>query len=164
MTITTDSHTLAESLRILSRDCGFTGETALLEAAERLEFLSASNDHLRAIANDLKGYSATLTGASIESPETRTAITLMLNERIRQIKSEGYTTEDDDKYIYHELAVAASEYARASAYLNLDSWPWALDFWKPSDNPVRNLEKAGALIIAEIERLQRAEQKSSEAA
>ena len=31
-------------------------------------------------------------------------------------------------------------------------WPWPPEFWKPSDDPVRNLVKAGALIAAEIDR------------
>lgn len=34
-------------------------------------------------------------------------------------------------------------------------WPWADDWWNPSDDPVRNLVKAGALIAAEIDRIQR---------
>lgn len=34
-------------------------------------------------------------------------------------------------------------------------WPWHSSWWKPSDDPIRNLVKAGALIAAEIDRLQR---------
>lgn len=34
-------------------------------------------------------------------------------------------------------------------------WPWEPEAWKPSDDPIRNLEKAGALIAAEIDRLLR---------
>lgn len=34
-------------------------------------------------------------------------------------------------------------------------WPWALEWWKPKDNR-RNLIRAAALVIAEIERLDRA--------
>jgi hypothetical protein len=36
-------------------------------------------------------------------------------------------------------------------------WPpsWSYNWWKPSDDPIRNLVKAGALIAAEIDRLQR---------
>jgi hypothetical protein len=34
-------------------------------------------------------------------------------------------------------------------------WPWDQEWWKPSDDPIRNLAKAGALIAAEIDRLQR---------
>ena len=37
-----------------------------------------------------------------------------------------------------------------------DEWPWNITWWKPSTDPVRNLTKAGALIAAEIERIQRA--------
>lgn len=34
-------------------------------------------------------------------------------------------------------------------------WPWATDWWKPSDDPITNLVRAGALIAAEIDRLLR---------
>ncbi|MFN3321313.1 MAG: hypothetical protein ACK43M_21435, partial [Allorhizobium sp.] len=34
-------------------------------------------------------------------------------------------------------------------------WPWGIEWWKPTDRR-RDLVKAGALIIAEIERLDRA--------
>ena len=37
----------------------------------------------------------------------------------------------------------------------MDGWPWSPEGWKPSPDPVRNLVKAGALIAAEIDRLQR---------
>ena len=40
-------------------------------------------------------------------------------------------------------------------------WPWAPEWWKPSSYR-RNLIKAGALIIAEIERLDRAAPPSTE--
>jgi hypothetical protein len=37
-------------------------------------------------------------------------------------------------------------------------WPWDLNSWKPSpDNRIKELVKAGALVVAEIERLQRLE-------
>lgn len=35
-----------------------------------------------------------------------------------------------------------------------DSWPWAKKYWKPK-TPLEDLVKAGALIAAEIDRLQR---------
>ena len=38
----------------------------------------------------------------------------------------------------------------------IEYWPWDMKWWKPSDeDPIRNLVKAGALIAAEIDRLQR---------
>lgn len=36
-------------------------------------------------------------------------------------------------------------------------WPFDAEWWKPSNDPVRNLVKAGALIAAEIDRLLRAQ-------
>lgn len=45
------------------------------------------------------------------------------------------------------------------------AWPWDASWWKPSADPIRNLVKAGALIAAEIDRLQRLTSKpASEAA
>lgn len=35
-----------------------------------------------------------------------------------------------------------------------DGWPWSLNWWKPSSDPIKDLVKAGALIAAEIDRLQ----------
>jgi len=57
---------------------------------------------------------------------------------------------------------AASSYAWAAAkqvlreaFAQPFTWPWEASWWKPSDDPIRNLAKAGALIAAEIDRLQR---------
>lgn len=36
-----------------------------------------------------------------------------------------------------------------------NGWPWDYKWWKPSDDPIKNLVKAGALIAAEIDRLQK---------
>jgi hypothetical protein len=71
-------------------------------------------------------------------------------ERQRQIQKEGWTSENDDRYKNGELLRAAI------CYLNNDptGWPWDPSWWKPS-TPIRNLEKAGALIAAEIDRKQR---------
>lgn len=83
-------------------------------------------------------------------------------ERQRQIDSEGYTAEHDEDHVFGELSGAATAYAdyasrqiatgikRGHPMNNL--WRWPGDAWNPSDDPVRNLEKAGALIAAEIDR------------
>jgi len=34
-------------------------------------------------------------------------------------------------------------------------WPFSSEWWKPAQDPIRNLVKAGALIAAEIDHLQR---------
>ncbi|KAB2792847.1 hypothetical protein F9K96_06890 [Brucella anthropi] len=77
----------------------------------------------------------------------------VLAERRRQIEAEGWTPEHDDQWRHGALAKAATCYASvhpvAASY-----WPWDLKWWKPSDRR-RNLVKAAALILAEIERLDR---------
>ena len=95
-----------------------------------------------------------------------TGIGLIENERMRQVLQEGYDAEHDSAHIHGELAHAGAAYAFYSgcqtkfndaSYEN-DApviWPWSNSDWRPSDNPVRNLVKAGALIAAEIDRLLR---------
>jgi len=85
----------------------------------------------------------------------------VLVERRRQIEAEGWTPEHDDEHDNGEMADAAACYAACSETHSAKghpplSWPWSPDWWKPSADPRRNLVKAGALILAEIERLDRA--------
>lgn len=83
----------------------------------------------------------------------------VLGERLRQIEAEGLTVELDDWHDTGVLASAAGCYAMFSlAYPAGDPvgfWPWDKSWWKPSPDRRRNLVKAGALILAEIERLDR---------
>ncbi|RWF44250.1 MAG: hypothetical protein EOS65_02420 [Mesorhizobium sp.] len=86
-------------------------------------------------------------------------------ERQRQISAEGWTVEHDDEHDQGEMALAAACYAyeatRTEHQRSLDDgfappmWPWAERWWKPTTRR-RDLVKAGALIVAEIERLDRA--------
>ncbi|WCX21999.1 hypothetical protein KK214_16160 [Pseudomonas aeruginosa] len=80
-------------------------------------------------------------------------------ERRRQITAEGWTPEHDDEHDTGALASAAGCYAMFSlAYPAGDPsrfWPWDKSWWKPSPDGRRNMVKAGALILAEIERLDR---------
>ncbi|WP_310634858.1 hypothetical protein [Burkholderia cenocepacia] len=82
----------------------------------------------------------------------------VLAERRRQVEQEGWTPAHDDQYGDHELSCAAGCYAMYTlAYPAGDpppAWPWAADWWKPTTHR-RNLVKAGALIQAAIERLDR---------
>lgn len=73
-------------------------------------------------------------------------------ERRRQVYDEGWTPEHDDAHSLGELAKAAASYAAGSPAW---TWPWDKKWWKPTDRR-RDLVKAGALIVAEIERLDRA--------
>jgi hypothetical protein len=91
-------------------------------------------------------------------------------ERTRQIEKEGWTAEHDDQWKGGSLAYAAICYAmpnisRHQLYARDDGiykeifdhfWVWDEEWWKPSpENRIRELEKAGALIAAEIDRLLR---------
>ena len=92
------------------------------------------------------------------------ALDLIAAERARQISQEGWTPEHDDKYVTGQLASAAESYVGYVAMVQMGqddgeegppfTWPWDDEWWKPT-TPLRNLVKAGALIVAEIERLQR---------
>lgn len=89
----------------------------------------------------------------------------VLAERVRQISEEGWTPEHDDEHKEGTLALAACCYAMpvkelcsmhgsgTSVWRVL--WPWDHDWWKPKGRR-RDLVRAGALIIAEIERIDRA--------
>lgn len=84
---------------------------------------------------------------------------LIERERARQKSEEGWTADHDDLHDQGELAAAASRYALYhTAYYEQSEigtyWPWHPKWWKPAD-AVRNLVKAGALIAAEIDRIQR---------
>ena len=82
--------------------------------------------------------------------KTKTGIELITKERERQIKEEGYTIEHDDSHYSGELAQAA----RAYYYNDKTIFPWDLSFFKPITKTL-NYEKAGALVLAEIQRLTR---------
>ncbi len=90
-------------------------------------------------------------------------------ERKRQIEQEGWTPDHDAAYHKGEMVKAAVAYAsHATVGIELKGhkpetyqsvpppkyWPWSRQWWKPKD-PRRDLVKAGALIAAEIDRLDR---------
>lgn len=92
----------------------------------------------------------------------KTGIERIADERKRQIKEEIWTPEHDDAFVNAELSYAAAAYAipndEPMLVRAVHLWPWDHEWWKPTpDDRIRELEKAGALIAAEIDRLQRAE-------
>ncbi|MCF3953479.1 hypothetical protein L2D71_22755 [Pseudomonas aeruginosa] len=87
-------------------------------------------------------------------------------ERRRQITAEGWTPKHDDEHADGQMAQAAGCYALHAGGIGTDwpdgrqngaalFWPWDKDSWKPT-TPRRDLVKACALALAEIERLDRA--------
>jgi hypothetical protein len=113
-------------------------------------------------------------GADLAMPETRAllgaqnfenyasdALRDVLAERQRHVDVEGWTPEHDDEHDPGILAFAGAAYALNAAYV-LDLceppvvpfWPFSSDWWKPG-TPRRSLVKATALLLSEIERIDR---------
>lgn len=112
-------------------------------------------------------------------PEPRAEVTEaardVLTERRRQVTVEGWTPEHDAAHDCGELARAAACYAlhagsryawsheayqastphEGNPQTENSLWPWDQNWWKPK-NPRRDLVRAAALIIAEIERIDHA--------
>lgn len=119
---------------------------------------------------DLRNDSANRSGRALAAGHAQTAaVRDVMAERQRQITAEGWEPKHDDRHDAGELASAAASYAQCaglqgegavneSAFKTpyIENWPWSECWWKPSADPRRNLVKAGALILAEIERLDRA--------
>ncbi|WP_165078850.1 MULTISPECIES: hypothetical protein [unclassified Desulfovibrio] len=97
-----------------------------------------------------------------------TGAELIAQERQRQIDEEQYSLEHDATWHSKgELARAAACYAFPNelrcnieyAYIpnSIPSfWPWSWETWKPTpQDRIWELVKAGALIAAEIDRLQK---------
>ena len=87
-----------------------------------------------------------------------TGVELIAEERQRQVDVEGWTEKHDDLHTNGQIAEAARCYLEGrntAASRMIVGWPWLEKWWKPSKDPVRNLVKAGALIAAEIDRIQR---------
>jgi hypothetical protein len=105
-----------------------------------------------------------------------TGIELIAAERKRQIEAEGWSIAHDSEFHqYGELAMAGACYAlndhlyplgqttenKFGVHMTIERktfWPFAKKWWKPAltTNPgdrIKELTKAGALIAAEIDRL-----------
>lgn len=95
-------------------------------------------------------------------PAVSAVVLEIQHERDRQVAVEGWTPKHDDTHTTGDLAVAAACYALNTTWLNhigkrelVDKyWPWPKG-WKPKD-PRRDLIRATALLVAEIERRDRA--------
>jgi hypothetical protein len=93
---------------------------------------------------------------------------LIAGERRRQIDAEGWTAEHDDEHGDGQMLRAAVIYLHWGTDRQLpvvdeetdprdgmpEGWPWDAKWWKPKDRK-RNLVRAGALCLAERERLLR---------
>lgn len=95
-----------------------------------------------------------------------TVIEEIAAERERQKAVEGWTPEHDDGHANGEMAAAARAYLHHVAHYTGETsfgyvaseppsfWPWDRKWWKPK-NERRDMVRAAALIVAEIERIDR---------
>jgi hypothetical protein len=103
----------------------------------------------------------------METYATATILDEIRGERARQIAGHGFDADHDDRHSAFELGKAAAAYLgfaivkdttrkqNAKNPYTPGVWPWDAKWWKPT-NRRRDLVKAAALIVAEIERLDRA--------
>lgn len=129
--------------------------------------MEVHTDELRIMASAVESYTDELIAApeaaekriaELEARMLSQAATDVLAERHRQVTAEGWTPEHDDKYRHSEMLWAACCYVlnTIQKYNRVPfDWPWRDEWWKPTEKR-RDLVKAGALIIAEIECIDRA--------
>ncbi|WP_263475394.1 hypothetical protein [Pseudomonas aeruginosa] len=136
----------------IGRDFAFPGSVVLYLRTE------PTDDDLRAIHDGLRSL------AAAPGKEVPQAWLDVQAERKRQVEVEGWTPEHDDAHSHGQMARAAACYALAGSSAPNDgtaallvslAWPWDEQWWKPS-TARRDMVKACALGLAEIERLDRA--------
>ena len=86
-----------------------------------------------------------------------TGVERIAAERRRQFEQEGWSAAHDDKHSDGSLALAGAAYAVHTVWPDhaVGLWPWDEPDMKEDCSAIRCLEKAGALIAAEIDRLRR---------
>lgn len=88
----------------------------------------------------------------------------IVSERLRQIASEGYEAAHDDEHVCGEMAQVAAELALEHTSASIDRAPHMPDLWgllQKHKDTRRRLVIAGALIAAEIDRLDRKAKKDA---
>jgi len=161
--------------------CPLPGEAAdsitVLEAWEAIGHDTGMNPSKDELLDSLR-YMSRL--ATTLSEATNPAVHRVLTERIRQIQQHGYDSDHDDDHACDEIAALATYYAMPPSARYWDATStgyggtlgeailpegWTARPWDGEEaGRIRELEKAGALIIAELERLHRAEQRDAEPA
>lgn len=112
------------------------------------------------VARDVIEYMSSALEVRAVAPMMTAALCDVIAERTRQVSIEGWTLASDDQHPSGDMALAAACYAAhaGGAHQSNDApplWPWDRHWWKPTA-PRRDLVKAAALMLAEIERIDRA--------
>jgi hypothetical protein len=136
-------------------------EENLLNFAARMEL----QDRVQVLESRLREYRRYTQSAHqpCRRRQGMTGIDLIAAERERQVNVEGWTPAHDDRHNDGALASAGATYAIVASNMRggasfeksiMDykkTWPFEDGWFKPSDNPIRDLVKAGAMIAAEID-------------
>ncbi len=111
-------------------------------------------------------YEAFVKGGEFVLKNAPNSVKLIWDERLRQINQEGYDSFHDDGEAEGQLSKSAMVYACPEHQREqvMNFWSWDMQYLKPSsedtiDGRIKNLIKAGALICAEIDRLERLKHK-----
>lgn len=83
-----------------------------------------------------------------------TAIDLVKKEREKQISKHGYTTVHDRQHPKKAVLYGALAYLNSVIYssnVGIEDWPFKEESFKP-EGDIKNLVKAAAMIIAEIDK------------
>ncbi|MER0547056.1 hypothetical protein AAA536_02290 [Pseudomonas aeruginosa] len=111
---------------------------------------------LNRISEKLERCDALLAARAAQAGQVPQAWLDVQAERRRQIEAKGWTPEHDDLYCSAELPRAAAAYILNGANDEAPAiWSFSAKWWKPRDARA-NYVRAAALILAEIERLDRA--------
>ena len=86
----------------------------------------------------------------------KSGIELIIEERVKQIAKYHYHGMHDVLYTNKELLFAALAYLNEALYggnVGIEDWPWDIKYFK-NEGYIESLKKAGALIAAELDRIQ----------
>lgn len=144
------------------------GQFDYLEELEKPDVIGLADDIVEALLRAGVYFPAQLVSPYTNLPANARpdGLDLIRAERTRQIEQEGYTTAHDEdfaRYNPYALSLAAASYALPAFARKVwtddgqptpGTWPWNEEHWKPTpDDRIRELTKAGALILAELDRL-----------
>ena len=148
------SSTLYRTKPIGNPDAGWMCEMCINRFCEQdvIDFVAAVNRDAPFI------HLLSKTNTNERRQEMKSGIELISAERQRQITEEGWTSAHDDTHTSGDLPIAAACYAIPPGGLRALMWPFDFKWLKETPNDrVKELVKAGALIAAEIDRIQRLE-------
>ena len=156
---------IVQAIQALKHQAGQGGPSVYQRMHQQLLDMLGAGDHQGAAARtgELAGLELLLTTGGAGR-----GVTAIAQERRRQIEGERFDPTADQQYRQGELARAAACYVRLEAMRSVAAavpgtavddrvppeWPWARCWWKPKDRR-SNLVRAGALIAAELDRMDR---------